>query len=346
MNASGQYLNRQRAAGDASADLLVTHFFELRRQAELYEALGWTFQQKENIGSSVVKEWLLTTRDVKSFDHQKIERGQRFFEHQAVAIMTLLGGLALPYCYSGSPGNKALYLSEKMRQSPGKRLADTATFVLSVSTVGSLHPGGAGLYSINKTRLIHAIARHYLLTRSNWDLRWGYPINQEDMAGTNLAFSFIVLSGLQKSGLQVSERERDDFLYLWHYIGYQLNIDEQLLPASFREASLLEYAIRRRNFKKSDEGIELMHELLAHFKTVAPKEQLPLLQAQVRYWVGNEVADLLGLQAQPLRSSLVSSLNSFRELINIFQPTQHSLALVLKNQEKMKQWGVGSGRSS
>ena len=67
--------------------------------------------------------------------------------------MTLLGAFALPYCYAGSPGNKALFLSEKMRNSPGKRLADTAEVTIAVSTPGSFENGEA-YFHINKTRII------------------------------------------------------------------------------------------------------------------------------------------------------------------------------------------------
>jgi len=336
METSGNYLDRQRAVGDASADALVKSFFESQRQGELYASLHGLPQQKGKGGSSELTNWLFTLREIEDFDFKKIERGQRFYEQHAMAIMTLLGGLALPYCYAGSPGNKALYLSEKMRQSPGKRLADTAEFVMAVSSNGNLRKGGEGLYHINRTRLIHAIARYHLLKRGEWQLAWGYPINQEDMAGTNLAFSYIILTGLQKSGIQVSERDKDDFLYLWRYIGYQLHIDEQLLPRSFAEASLLEYTIRRRNFKRSDEGIALTQGLLQYYKTVAPSEQAFLLEAQIRYWVGTEVAEMLGLEEQPLRSSLVASLNSFQALINLFQPVQHSYKQMVKNHEQIK----------
>lgn len=335
MNNSSAYLDKQRLAGDSDADKLVAKLFDGGKRDELYAGLQLSFQQAK-LGKSDVCRWLVGARQQRDFDLAKVERGQRFYEANALAIMTLLGGLALPYCYAGSPGNKALYLSEKMRQSPGKRLFDTAEFVMAVSKRGSLQLGGEGLFHINRTRLIHAVARYYLLRNGQWQPAWGYPINQEDMAGTNLAFSFIILTGLQKSGIQVSIRQREDFLYLWRYIGYQLHIDSELLPGSFREASLLEYTIRKRNFRSSAEGVALTQALLSYYKTVIPKRQLPLIEAQIRYWVGGEVADMLGLPKQSLQQSLVASLNAFRELLNLLRPMQDSYKKMLENHQQMK----------
>ena len=187
--------------------------------------------------------------------------------------MTLLGGLSLPYCYAASPGNKALYLSEKMLKNQGKRLADTADFIIAVSSPGQLDDDADGRFHINKTRLIHAIARHYILKGSEWDMAWGLPINQEDMAGTNLAFSYLILRGLKKAGYLIAEREIESFTFLWRYIGYQLHISTDLLPANYAEAMVLERAIRTRHFKKSEEGMELTKELLAYYKSMIPKSE-------------------------------------------------------------------------
>ena len=250
--------------------------------------------------------------------------------------MTLLGGLSLPYCYAASPGNKALYLSEKMRQSPGKRLADTADFILSVCIPGSLEKNQEGSFAINRTRLIHAIARYHILIKGSWEDRWGMPINKEDMAGTNLAFSYILLVGLQKSAHILSIREKEDFLFLWRYIGYQLHISNQLLPASFTEAAELERNIRSRHFKKSAEGVTLTKELLQYYKHIVPSIDGYLLDSQIRYWLGENVADCLGIPAQPFKDSVVQSVNSFRELGNLFRINNNTYSQMLTRHQKLK----------
>ncbi len=69
---------------------------------------------------------------------------------QQLEMMALLGAMSLPYCYAASPGNKALYLSDKMRNAPGKRLMDTASFVIAVLTPNSFGEHSTATIHINK----------------------------------------------------------------------------------------------------------------------------------------------------------------------------------------------------
>lgn len=331
------FLNQQRRLGDINADTLVQHFFEMNAQSLLYRHLQMTSKQVLQENNPALKKFLCTARPApRWFDPARIIRGQKVFEKYALPIMTLLGGLSLPYCYAASPGNKALYLSEKMRQSPGKRLADTADFILSVCIPGSLEKNQEGSFAINRTRLIHAIARYHILIKGSWEDRWGMPINQEDMAGTNLAFSYILLVGLQKSAHILSIREKEDFLFLWRYIGYQLHISNQLLPASFTEAAELERNIRSRHFRKSEEGVTLTKELLQYYKHIVPSIDGYLLDSQIRYWLGENVADCLGIPAQPFKDSVVQSVNSFRELGNLFRIDTNTYSQMLTRHQELK----------
>lgn len=336
MKFTQQYLNKQRLQADEAADELVKRLFTSGQQTELYEL----FQLKDNelveARPSSTKEFLLARKPLPVwFDEKKLKRGQQVFEAYAMEIMTLLGALALPYCYAGSPGNKALYLSEKMRKSPGKRLFDTAQFIISVSTPGGLTQSGTGHIHINKTRLIHAIARYYL-QQGNWNAEWGQPINQEDMAGTNLAFSYIILLGLQKSGFILTEIEKEDFLFLWRYIGYQLNLEQYLLPDSFQQSAILARTIEKRNFKKSEESVGLAKELMNYYKTVVPPRQSIFIESQLRYFLGPEVAGYLGLEENPIRDGITSVMSSFKELKNIFQVHTPSYMTMIANQQRLK----------
>lgn len=337
MKTDRSFLDHQRLVGDAKADTLVHHFFKMNEHAQVYRHLQMTPKEVRLEKHPALKKFLFTSRPAPRWsDPDRIIRGQQVFKKFALPIMTLLGGLSLPYCYAASPGNKALYLAEKMRQSPGKRLADTADFILSVCTPGSLEKNQVGLFAINRTRLIHAIARYHILTKGSWEDQWGMPVNQEDMAGTNLAFSYIILLGLQKSAHILSAREKDDFLFLWRHIGYQLHISSRLLPTSFSEAAELERNIRNRHFKKSMEGVVLTKELLQYYKSVVPSFDGFLLDAQIRYWLGEAVADCLGLPAQPVKDSMVQSINSFRELGNLFRSGGNTYAQMLTQHQKLK----------
>ena len=337
MNTSQPFLNHQRLFGDHDADNLIRNAFQDNNQTRLYELLqmnSWAIIQSED---SELKSFLLKFRMLPDWYNQDIiNRGQLFFKKYALPIMTFLGGMSLPYCYAASPGNKALYFSDKMRQSPGKRLLDTADFIIAVSTAENLGNNHDAQIQINKLRLVHAIARYYIQKSGKWNMDWGLPINQEDMAGTNLAFSYIILKGLQKAGYMIIEREKESFLSLWRYIGYQLNIETELLPGSMKEAAELERTIRKRHFKNSEEGVILTKELIKYYKSMTTGQEQYLLDSQIRYWLGSFVADCVGITAQRMKDTLVQTINLFQESTNFYRVDPFSFSKMMHNHKQLK----------
>lgn len=337
MNTSPEFLNQNRLIGDPLADNLVKQLFDKKEQANFYRIFQLDAAAVMDAENSELKSFLLDTRPLPQwFDAERILKGQKFYKKFAMPIMTLLGGLSLPYCYAASPGNKALYLSDKMRKSPGKRLVDTADFIITVSTALNISENSEAQISINKLRLIHAVARYYILNSSKWSMEWGIPINQEDMAGTNLAFSYIIVKGLQKSGYMITEREKENFLALWRYIGYQLYIQDELLPSTLKEAERLEQTIRKRHFKESEEGFTLAKELITYYKTMTKGVDAYLLESQIRYWLGALAADCVGLKADKLKDTLVQTLNLFQESTNFYKVDSRSFTKMMQNHKLLK----------
>ncbi len=58
---------------------------------------------------------------------------------------------------------------------------------------------------------------------------WGRPMNQFDLAMTNLAFSSVVLLGIRALGIFPSKQETESFLHFWRYVGWLMGIDEKWL---------------------------------------------------------------------------------------------------------------------
>lgn len=319
MNVSSEHLESLRGVGDHPADQLMQTLTASHRMDAWMQILPLPAERLRKARmDKEMAAFLKSPRPLPDWwDDSRLLRGQLVFRQCALDVMMLLGAMSLPYCYAASPGNKALYRAGKMRKQTAKRLFDTAQFVMAVLTPGSLAPRGDGYLHINKTRLIHAMVRQ-LVSRHDWDSTWGLPVNQEDMAGTNLAFSYVILLGLQQSGVQLHAREREDFLFAWRCIGYQMGVDESLLPASFEEARRLEYAIRKRHFKKSEEGIELMNDLLQYFKGNFPPVPAYFIDSQIRYFLGPEIYPLLGLKPEPLKDNVRVYLSAIREAMNTF----------------------------
>lgn len=298
-------LDAKRQKGDDAVQLFISEWLSDPGQGKIFYA--WMRELNRNIdldlfsGQFASAAFVSSSRTLPAWaDRKLMARGSGFFIRRADAIMSLLGLLSLPYCYAAAEGAKVLYLTERLRDRPAKRLLDTAEFVWDVMAPDAFEPEGKGFASCLKIRMTHALARHYVLKNSSWPATAGLPVNQEDMAGTNLAFSLIVVRGLRKLGVAVSYEEQQSFMHLWNVIGFMLGVDEDLLPESGRSATLLESAISQRHFRISLEGRALAKSLLEHI-TIDPAMRLSPREIYqiMRFLLNDEVADILDIPKMP-----------------------------------------------
>jgi hypothetical protein len=166
-------------------------------------------------------------------------------------------------------------------------------------TPGGLSPDGRGIRSIQKVRLMHAAIRHYILHdprwRERWDPEWGLPINQEDMAGTLMTFSSTVIDGMPGFGIRMTPDERESYLHTWKVVGHILGVRPDLLPVDTADARDLIQTIFRRQWAKSEAGLELTHTLLDLMQARTPRLLQGLSQTALRYFAGDQPAGLLGV---------------------------------------------------
>jgi ER-bound oxygenase mpaB/B'/Rubber oxygenase, catalytic domain len=157
---------------------------------------------------------------------------------------------------------------------------------------------------------MHAIVRHMLMNDpravanpSDPALKasFGLPINQEDMVYTLMTFSYVVIEGFRSMGYQMTDRQREGYIHCWNVVGYLMGIREELLPASFAEASQLFEAIQRRQHGQSEAGRKLTAALLEAVQDALPGDHHdPLVAALARKLVGDATADTLGIQRPTL----------------------------------------------
>ncbi|MDQ3395761.1 MAG: DUF2236 domain-containing protein [Bacteroidota bacterium] len=252
-------------------------------------------------------------------DTSKMARGAAFFSKYSTQILFVLGFYSLPYCYAAANGAMVLHLTQRITDEPGKRFLDTSQFVLDVMAPNAFEGRGKGIRSAQKVRLIHAIARNYIQKGGKWNYNWGMPVNQEDMAGTNLAFSLISLRGLRKLGIQVSPSEASSFMHLWNVIGFILGISEDLLPDTNKEAFILDKMISKRQFKASVAGEKLTASLIEYMKSTSPPG-LPgeLIYTYMRHFLGDPVSDILSIPNVPGSPVFLTPLQGINRINSIF----------------------------
>jgi hypothetical protein len=176
---------------------------------------------------------------------------------------------------------------------------ETGQFLMDVLMPGGLGPDGEGRRTIQRVRLMHAAVRHLIEARAEkdperWDPEWGTPINQEDLAGTLLAFSYVVAEPMARLGIPVSDEDADAYLHLWNVIGHLLGVRDDMLVTDLDDAAALVEAIRRRHFEASPEGQDMTLALLNLLDEMTPFERFDsFVPALMRHLIGDDVAEML-----------------------------------------------------
>ena len=270
---SNELLDHKRSLGDPPADEFVQYVFADPAKKLLLQQ--WMAGRSGTSHLGLLKEtypdlvFISSARSLPSWaDIRLMKAGAVFFARHSEIIMSLLGLLSLPYCYTGANGSMVLYLSELIREQTTKRLYDTATFVWEVMGPDAFSKSGNAYEEILKIRIMHAAVRYYTLQSGKWDGAWGMPINQEDMAGTNLSFSLIVVRGLRMLGFSVSQADQSAFMHIWAIIGYLTGLNDDLIPKNSKQAQQLDAMIKQRQFCTSAHGKELTRSLTDHIMRV------------------------------------------------------------------------------
>lgn len=235
---------------------------------------------------------------LRYFDLGRLEAGHQVFEKYAVPVMIILSMYSLPYCYAAEKGALVLVKSNYLLENPEKRLEETGEFLFATGSKEAFKESGSGIIQCLKVRLLHAGARFHAKIAEECS------VNQEDLLGTNLAFSLIVIRGFQKMGISLGAQEQRDFLYLWQCIGELLGIEKDMLPGNVKEASLLERIIRKRQFRHSKAAEKLTSSLIELYRKNWPLKAISPEEVMVSF-IGKEVSSCLGLSSAHFKEGLI-----------------------------------------
>ncbi|APR80711.1 Hypothetical protein A7982_06058 [Minicystis rosea] len=297
------FLDEMRRIGDPAADDLVRRLFAGNDVAAANRALRSFIRNDDDVPAELpdeVRAFLAKSAELPAWaDPVRLARAAVFFEAHALLISVVLACYALPVCYAARKGVQVLHRTGLLRKDVMRRLLDTTQMVHDVMAEGGLGPGGCGVASAQKVRLRHAAVRHLLVTSpAGFSPELGAPINQEDLAGTLMSFSYVVLDGLAKLGVPASAEESDAYVHAWSVIGHLMGLRDELLPRDLAEAEALTRAIQRRQIAVSEEGRAFARALVEVMQEVVPGEAFDGLPASMmRHFMGDEIADLLGIPA-------------------------------------------------
>ncbi len=246
-------------------------------------------------------------------DWGTLDRGGELLFRAGILGGIVLGAKSLVLGYVSPAGNKPLVMSGRLQQQAARRLNETSRFVQAVCRPNGLRRHGDGLGITVKVRLMHARVRRMILRTGTWDeASLGAPINQHDMAGTQLLFSISVLEGLRALGLKISHDESESYMHLWRYVSRLIGVDSELSVTSELEARALADLIAATQAAPDDDSRALTRALLESphegAKTDEAKRRATITtrlgQGFVRGLLGDEMADSLGVPRTPWRYAM------------------------------------------
>lgn len=254
------------------------------------------------------RDFMQKAAAVEKRSAESIAHGERVFAEHGPEVMMLLCCYSLPSSYAAKKGVQVLHRTAYLAKRPNRRLFETAQFIVDVLSPGGLGPGGRGVQTALKVRLMHAAIRHLIQadTSVTWDAKeLGVPINQEDLLGTLMTFTWLILDGLDRLGAKLSPEEQQAYLETWIAVGRVMGIEPPLLPSTVAEARATTELIERRQVAESDAGREMTAALLGMMQTNLPHPFKSMPGCLIREFLPSNVATFLGIPSHPLREEAI-----------------------------------------
>jgi hypothetical protein len=298
---SDAVLDAARTRGDALADATVASVFATGQTAAVSALLGSLMRNDQPAPAGLpdaVQDYLAQTSSLAAHRPETVARGQRVFAEHGPEILMLLCCYSLPSSYAARKGVQVLHQTAYLAKRPNRRLFETAQMIVDVLSPGGLDAGGRGVRSAQKVRLMHAAIRHLILAdaRRAWPVHeLGMPINQEDLLGTLMTFTWLIIDGLLKQKVAISAADQAAYLETWLSVGELMGIEPALLPRTVADAEALTVIIERRQVAPSSEGSEMMAALLGMMNDNIPEGFRTLPSSMIREFLPADVATFLGV---------------------------------------------------
>lgn len=334
-------LDAARLVGDTLADEAVGKLYAEGDIAAVNHLMR-TLVMNDGIPSDqlplVIREYLLKTSELPETDPAKIKAGEDVFGLYGPECLMVLGFYSLPASYAAAKGVQVLYRTAYLMKRPVRRVLETSQMVIDVMARDGLAPHGKGVRTAQKVRLMHAAVRHLLLhdPKQPWDMSLGLPLNQEDLAGTLMTFSYIVVEGLAHLEIDLSPEEQDAYLHAWLAVGQLMGIDPSMMPANMEEAKELTYLIRKRQIAPSPEGKAMTHALIEGFQSMVPGFFEGLPATMIRYFLekdpfmNQDIAGMLGVPHANWTTIIIRLLADMADLVEHLGESSRDAAKIIR----------------
>ncbi|HKH47051.1 MAG TPA: oxygenase MpaB family protein [Thermoanaerobaculia bacterium] len=189
-------------------------------------------------------------------DLERVRRGEAVYMRHAFTGALVLLAKSLPEGYQAPCLTEILMISRDLARNPYDRLLGVLQMLVRVCSVHGFEPAGAVILTAQKMRLLHAgirtiVPRH----RRHYEERYGVPVNHEDMLATLMAFSYLVIDGLRRLNVGLSDADAEDLYYLWQVFARMVGIhpvddpdSTAYIPQDLAQAAEFYAAYARRHY--------------------------------------------------------------------------------------------------
>ena len=189
-----------------------------------------------------------------------------------------------------------------------RRLYETTQHTLQVTmSLDSIKPGGDGMVSSVRVRLLHAAVRRRILKLAETKPEYysveehGIPVNDMDSIGTIATFStLLVWLGLPRQGIYMRENEIKDYIALWRLVAYYMGTPTDPFKDPDTARKMLE-SILAYEIKPTDMSQVLANNIITGLENTAPTYASRGFSEANAWWLnGSELATALGIKKPTL----------------------------------------------
>ena len=304
-------LDAARRRGDPFADAVIAAIYkdgDTLAVAGLLSTLMKDDQRQPVMLPTPVQDYLKKTTALLQRAPASTAAGERIFAEHGPEVLMLLCCYSLPSAYAAKKGVQVLHRTAYLAKRPNRRLFETAQFIVDVLSPGGLSAGGRGMRTAQKVRLMHAAIRHLIaVDQANpWPIEeLGLPINQEDLLGTLMTFTWLILDGLARLHVQLTPEEQQAYLDTWLAVGALMGVEPQLLPKTVDEAKAVTALIEQRQVAESPQGREMMSALLGMMQSNMPGMFSAIPGCLIREFLPPDVATFMGVPSHQLEEAMI-----------------------------------------
>jgi hypothetical protein len=189
------------------------------------------------------------------------------------------------------------------------RAAKTFTFGYDLDNETAWEPTGHFIVTANKTRLVHAVVRNLLPKSSHFmaTADQPYPISNGDILRTFHSTATFAHNNVLKWNVKLSDQEQAADLHAWKVALHLLGVQDQFIPTDWSATIAQADQMLWPELAPTSEGTSLAKTLLGYIEQPTLGLDTGLVSELVRYLIGDQSSDWLGLPHDPASRALIET---------------------------------------